>query len=84
MNTDSHSTGAALPSVSSINAGIRHAENAAPCTVVHDVTEVTWSFLTVAPSSGYRVTQQHAERREGKGGEARHGSAPLLLRSRAS
>jgi hypothetical protein len=41
-------TGAALPSVSPINAGFRHAENAAPCTVARDVTEVTWSFLTAA------------------------------------
>jgi hypothetical protein len=34
-----------------INAGIRHAEDAALCTVARDVPEVTWSFLTVAPSS---------------------------------
>jgi hypothetical protein len=77
-----YSTGASLPSVSPINAGIRHAANAAPCTVAHDVTEVTWSLPTVARPSSYPVTQQHAERREGKGGEARRGSAPLLLRNR--
>jgi hypothetical protein len=41
-------TGAALPSVSPINAGIPHAENAVSCIVERDVTEVTWSFLTVA------------------------------------
>jgi hypothetical protein len=78
----SYFTGAALPSVSSINSGIRHTENAAPCTVARDVSEVTWSLPTVARPSSYRVTQQHADRREVKGGEARRGSAPLLLRSR--
>jgi hypothetical protein len=41
-------TGAALPLVSPINGGIWHAENAAPCTVARDVTEVTWSLPTVA------------------------------------
>jgi hypothetical protein len=41
-------TRAALLSVSPINAGIRHAENAAQCTVARDVTEVTSSYLTVA------------------------------------
>jgi hypothetical protein len=76
MNTDSYSccpysTGAALPSVSPINAGIPHAETAAPCAVARDITEVTWSPPTVVRPSSYRVTQQHAERREGKGREAR-------------
>jgi hypothetical protein len=50
-----------------MNAGIQHAENAALC--------------TVSRPSSYCVTQQHAERREGKGGKARRGSAPLLLRN---
>jgi hypothetical protein len=76
-------TGAALPSVSPINAGIRHAENAALCTVACDVTEVTWSFLTVTSSSSYCVTQQHkGVRSKGRGREARRSSAPLLLRNR--
>jgi hypothetical protein len=75
-------TGAALPSVSTINAGIWHVENAAPCTVARDVTEVTWSLPTVAWPNSYHVTQQHTEKRDGKRREARHGSALLLLRNR--
>jgi hypothetical protein len=63
----SYSTRTAPPSVSPINVGIRHAENAAPCTVARDVTEVTWSFLTVAPFSVTRNLATHgAARSEGK------------------
>jgi hypothetical protein len=40
------------------------------------------SLLLRDRPNSHRVTKQHAERREGKGGEARRGSAPLLLRSR--
>jgi hypothetical protein len=65
-----HSTRAALPAVSPINVGMWHAENAAPCTVARDVTEVTWSFLTVASSS---VTAQPSNARqfEASGSEGR-------------
>jgi hypothetical protein len=63
-------TGAALPSVSPINAGIRHA----PCTVARDVAEVTSSLRTVAPSS---VTAQpsNARQREARGREGRQDAA---------
>jgi hypothetical protein len=63
-----------------INAGIWHAENAALCIVVCDVTEVTWSFLAVAQSS---VTAQPsnarcgAKRGEGRGGNTRQRSATV-------
>jgi hypothetical protein len=72
----SYSTGAALPSVSPINAGIQHSENAAPCTVARDVTEVMWSFLTIAPSS---VTAQpsNAKQCEARGREGRQDVAAL-------
>jgi hypothetical protein len=75
-----YSAGAALPSVSPISAGIWHAENAVLCIVARDVTEVTWSFLTVAPSS---VTAQPsnarcgAKRGEGRGGKMRQRSATI-------
>jgi hypothetical protein len=58
-----YSNGAALPSVSPINAGIRHAENATPCTVARDVTEITWSLPTVARPSSYRVSDTLAQSR---------------------
>jgi hypothetical protein len=43
-----------------------------------------WGHMVhpVARPNSYRVTQQNAERGEGKGGEAKRGSAPLLLRNR--
>jgi hypothetical protein len=66
----SYFSGGALPLVSPINAGIWHAENAAPCTVVRDVTEVMSSFPTVTRPNSYRVTQQHAKVREGRQGAA--------------
>jgi hypothetical protein len=55
-------------------------ENAAPCTVARDVTEVTWSFLTVA---SYSVNAQPSDarcgvkRREGRGGKTRQHSATV-------
>jgi hypothetical protein len=52
----SYLTRAALPSVPPINAGIRHAEKAVPCTVACDITEVTWFFLIVVRPNTYRVT----------------------------
>jgi hypothetical protein len=39
-------------------------------------------LLTVTRSSDYRETYQRTVRSEGRGGKARLGSAPLLLRSR--
>jgi hypothetical protein len=61
-----------------MNAGIWHAENAALCTVARDVTEVTWSLLTVTRPSSYRVTQQHgAKRGEGREGKTRQRSATV-------
>jgi hypothetical protein len=63
----SYSTRAALPSVSVINAGIRHAR---------DVTEVTWSLPTVVRPS---VTAQpsNARQREARGMEGRQDAAAL-------
>jgi hypothetical protein len=72
----SYSTRAALPSFSPIIAEIPYAENAAPYTVARKVTEFTWSFLTVAPSS---VTAQpsNARQREARGREGTQDAAAL-------
>jgi hypothetical protein len=62
-----------------MNAGIRHAENAVPCTVARDVTEVTWSFRTVAWPNSYCITSNTGtKRREGRGGKMRQRSAAVV------
>jgi hypothetical protein len=67
-----------MPSVSLMNAGIWYVENAALCIVACDVTEVTWAFLTVAPSS---VTVQPSNARCGaKRGEGRGRKGTAALR----
>jgi hypothetical protein len=71
--TTTTTTGAALPSVSPIDAGIRHAENAAPCIVARDVAEVMSSFLIVVPSSVTAQpsnTRSEEREREGRQDEA--------------
>jgi hypothetical protein len=47
-----------------MNAGIWHAENAALCIVARDVTEVTWSLLTVARPSNMRSKERGREGRQ--------------------